>query len=755
MAAAATSPAAAAANAAAPAASQEGQLRAPRGRGAEELDDLTIDLGSSRLSTPAKRSEESRVIDDMDADGESSEGSEAREDALPSEEVAGSKQRSISPSGLSVNSGIRRARVAPETWRPSRPSSAEPRSFLGFRSSVPSPLKMTAAGLEEPPLPPLPSNLSAKRRQGEVGGDLKKRPLEEAPVSTPPGNEKSVAEMFGNGAIGYAIAEVVDFFDDFIDPGQFDLTPDWLDALVAGDGAQGPHVLLPLRLWKTAVAALTHETSLAAGKAEAPPSVKFVKVPLSRQMDGGIEDVVERIFKPDANARVSLQNLADAPAYLAAIVHAVFVAPLSPTGAVRVRMPGSLATEPRFHLACGKEGKESVWQELADLLDRAGDGELHIAAEDLVDLVPTDKDGKVSLAELVIGLKIEDKSNSDSPSQVAAWKKAFQLLPKPQHPALSQPATPSSAQGKTGRMMGGKNPPRFIFIQTLVVLVLWFAFALADDEATSWFSARAGLESIFPGLTGLAVHRDCEDLRFQVWRWFTYQYSHLGVRHVTVNCLMNLLLGVQLEEFHGTLRMMVMYNIGVFGGAMCSLVNDVHSEVVGMSGGCYALFGMHLGDLVLNWRQRRFKWAKVALLLILALYDVLTAVMTNGKASVSHSAHFGGYVAGLFISIIIGRNAVVKRWERLLSGLTLAVAFALVVFCLVWGLQWAPRSLWESESWCWSRQVSNFDLFGDDDWHCVRCDSQSCINKWSAEQYISPVSMWSCEQRGGWAVSER
>lgn len=239
-----------------------------------------------------------------------------------------------------------------------------------------------------------------------------------------------------------------------------------------------------------------------------------------------------------------------------------------------------------------------------------------------------------------------------------------------------------------------------------------------------------------------------------MWRWLAHQFSHTGLRHVAMNSLMNMVLGIPLEEFHGSWRLFLMFNFGVFGGACCSVVTDIHSSVVGMSGGCYALLGMHLADLLMNWAQRKHRWQKLLLMVVLAGYDILSTHTTQGAAPVSHAAHFGGYVAGLLIAIVLGRNLVWKRWERALQALTVGCGLLLIVFCMTWTRIWAPRTIWESSGWCWSRQVSSVDLFGDESWNCVRCASQACIEFWSTQEHTAAVSASSCDARGGWKFTE-
>eukprot|EP00747_Dinoflagellata_sp_TGD_P047144 gnl/TRDRNA2_/TRDRNA2_144835_c0_seq1.p1 gnl/TRDRNA2_/TRDRNA2_144835_c0~~gnl/TRDRNA2_/TRDRNA2_144835_c0_seq1.p1 ORF type:complete len:1045 (-),score=148.74 gnl/TRDRNA2_/TRDRNA2_144835_c0_seq1:203-3070(-) len=333
---------------------------------------------------------------------------------------------------------------------------------------------------------------------------------------------------------------------------------------------------------------------------------------------------------------------------------------------------------------------------------------------------------------------------------------------------MSREDSPTQSRSLIGRPLfanafsAGKrhHRPYFIIIQSFTAFMLWLVFAIAEGSKHGieepWFNLLAGLESAFPGQTDLRMYNDCEDFRLQVWRWLTYQFTHIGIRHIAMNTLLAVLFGVQLECFHGTRRMIVMFNIGVFGGACCAFVNDVHMGVVGMSGGCYSLIGMNLADLVMNWAQRRYRYQRLCFLAVIAGYDLITTYLVQGGAArVSHSAHFGGYIAGLLIAVVLGRNVVVHTWERKLQAIAFVCGLALVAFCVGWGQSWPPKTIWEPQGWCWTRQVFNKELFGPDGWYCVRCDGPTCIEKWSQQTHIAPVSVWSCDARGGWAVTER
>jgi len=300
-----------------------------------------------------------------------------------------------------------------------------------------------------------------------------------------------------------------------------------------------------------------------------------------------------------------------------------------------------------------------------------------------------------------------------------------------------------------------QRKPFFIVGQTLLACALWFIFAmkqLADGSASSLAVAKAGLDSIagdgsFDLRLTRATGNFCEDFRPQVWRWFTYQFTHTGISHIASNTFANFLYGIPLEGLHGSRRMFVMYNIGVFGGACCSLLNDPHTPTVGMSGGCYALIGMQLADLLMNWRRNKFRCATLVMILGLAILDILHfQIAIDG---ISHASHIGGYITGTIIGIVIGKNTEVDAWERRLTFFSLVVGLLLTGFCLSWSLgNWAPRDIWEEVPWCWSRQVRNDRLFGTSQWLCIRCGEQSCIDRWAQESNIAQVSIATCRKLG-------
>lgn len=53
---------------------------------------------------------------------------------------------------------------------------------------------------------------------------------------------------------------------------------------------------------------------------------------------------------------------------------------------------------------------------------------------------------------------------------------------------------------------------------------------------------------------------------------------------------------------------------------------------------------------------------------------------------VSYVAHFGGFVAGLLLGIIVLRNFRKKAWERVIWWIALVGAIVLFILCVAWNI---------------------------------------------------------------------
>jgi len=284
-----------------------------------------------------------------------------------------------------------------------------------------------------------------------------------------------------------------------------------------------------------------------------------------------------------------------------------------------------------------------------------------------------------------------------------------------------------------------QHSPFFVISQVVIVSLIW----LAGGGYGSGTDA-AGLETWWPGQTDLIVQKDCVDHYNEAWRWFTYQFSHVGVYHIGMNVILVLALGIRLELFHGTLRTAFMFQVGVFGGACCCFVVDIHKSIVGMSGGCYSLLGIQFGDIIMNFTEKKNPIRKLCFILLLASIDFFQAYLTENSKS-SHAAHSGGFIAGLLIVVVIGRNLVLTGCEKVTMAVSLAVGIGLIIFSMTWARSKPPQSFFDDVGFCWWRQIVNATVFGDDELRCIRCASTDCIARWADQTDLREAAVKQCD----------
>lgn len=76
---------------------------------------------------------------------------------------------------------------------------------------------------------------------------------------------------------------------------------------------------------------------------------------------------------------------------------------------------------------------------------------------------------------------------------------------------------------------------------------------------------------------------------------------HFGLNHIGFNMMAQLLFGTPIERVHGTYRIMLLYQLGVFGSSLFAGWTDPMKIVVGASGGVYTILGAHWANMAISW----------------------------------------------------------------------------------------------------------------------------------------------------------
>ncbi|CAK0848104.1 unnamed protein product [Prorocentrum cordatum] len=272
-------------------------------------------------------------------------------------------------------------------------------------------------------------------------------------------------------------------------------------------------------------------------------------------------------------------------------------------------------------------------------------------------------------------------------------------------------------------------------------------YAKVDTTITSFMSKPGGLENNFPGQTTLRIHGDfCEGYSKQAYRLFSYQFTHGSMNHVLSNSFAILFFGSPLELLSGSLWLFLLFQAGVLGGGLCTWLTSAHTNTVGASGGSYALIGMQIGNMVLNWRQKRFRMPLAAFFFIFLAADMFNFTYTKSSTT-SYSTHAGGLITGLLAQLVLGRKLVYSRRGVVMRGFAIFTLFGLGVLSCGWYLvNPFPAARGVSElfydpgfigPWCWVAQACIYPDYATDGscpsaWQCVGCQTRKCVEDWYA-----------------------
>ncbi|KAK6479639.1 rhomboid-related protein 3-like isoform X1 [Huso huso] len=232
----------------------------------------------------------------------------------------------------------------------------------------------------------------------------------------------------------------------------------------------------------------------------------------------------------------------------------------------------------------------------------------------------------------------------------------------------------------------GCPPPWFIIVVTIVEVAVFVYYGLLLDRWVLQVSHPLYLRN------PLVYH---PQLRVQAWRYLSYIFMHAGIEHLSLNVLLQLLVGVPLEMVHGALRIGFLYISGVLAGSLAVSVADMTAPVVGSSGGVYALVSAHLANIVMNWSGMKchFKLLRMGAALLCMSAEFGRAVWLRFYPSVyppcpnpSFVAHLGGVAVGVTLGVVVLRNYEQRLQEQSLWWIFIFVYIVFVLFAVFWNI---------------------------------------------------------------------
>mmetsp|Transcript_3086 Transcript_3086/g.4747 ORF Transcript_3086/g.4747 Transcript_3086/m.4747 type:complete len:347 (+) Transcript_3086:389-1429(+) len=187
----------------------------------------------------------------------------------------------------------------------------------------------------------------------------------------------------------------------------------------------------------------------------------------------------------------------------------------------------------------------------------------------------------------------------------------------------------------------------------------------------------------------------CSDNRDQYLRLWSHQFVHAGYLHVCSNQFMAFMFGVLLEGCQGLWRTLIVYQLGVLGGALCHASVWPYRALIGCSHGVYAMYGACFSELILNVDTLHpVLGGFLAFTLIIQLASDVLAFVFWFNPSVGYAAHVGGFLSGLLLGFVIFSAKKIRIWKYLICVLACTL-YVPSVFILAYRYEttWPPSSI--------------------------------------------------------------
>ena len=131
------------------------------------------------------------------------------------------------------------------------------------------------------------------------------------------------------------------------------------------------------------------------------------------------------------------------------------------------------------------------------------------------------------------------------------------------------------------------------------------------------------------------------------WRFLSVGFVHVSYIHLFVNCFSCLSLGQALENRMGKKSYLLIFLISVIGGSLFLFAAEGNTVAVGLSGGLYGLMAAYTFFIIQagGWNHPMIRAS------LIRAYAI--NIMINFMPNVSVSAHIGGYVSGLLVTMLL------------------------------------------------------------------------------------------------------
>lgn len=167
----------------------------------------------------------------------------------------------------------------------------------------------------------------------------------------------------------------------------------------------------------------------------------------------------------------------------------------------------------------------------------------------------------------------------------------------------------------------------------------------------------------------------------EYFRLLTSAFLHVGILHLFLNCYALYVIGSEIETFYGKAKFLAIYLFSAITGGLMSMI-FTNSISAGASG---AIFGLLGSLLYFGYHYRIYLGGALRSQIIPVI--ILNLILGFAIPGIDNSAHIGGLIGGLFISMALGVKHKNNRYNQI-NGiiLTLLMLIFLIFMAFIYAI---------------------------------------------------------------------
>ena len=162
----------------------------------------------------------------------------------------------------------------------------------------------------------------------------------------------------------------------------------------------------------------------------------------------------------------------------------------------------------------------------------------------------------------------------------------------------------------------------------------------------------------------------------EYYRLITCSFIHIGLIHLVCNMYVLYIIGQQLESFYGKTKYLIIYLFSAIMGSLFSILFTKNAISAGASAAIFGLFG---SLIYFGYHYRVYLGNVIRSQIIpLIIFNFILGFILNG---IDVSAHLGGLIGGLIISMALGVKYKSSKSERI-NGIIITIIFTIFMLYL-------------------------------------------------------------------------